>query len=802
MNLNAYDVYADPNDRLNFQEEIEQKGFIRDFELKLSKKDRTVIDCLLTAIVQRGKDGSILGYQGILRDITERKQMENLLKIGRDLGLELNATSDLDETLRLCFDAALRASGLDCGGIYLVDETSGNLDLVFHKGLSADFVKSVSHYNADSVNAALVMAGKPIYTQHQELGVSLGENERSEGLNAIAVIPVKFEDKVIACLNISSHTFDKMPDFARTALETIATQIGNAIIRAKAEKTLRESEANYRELADSIGDVFFAMDKDLRYTYWNKASENLIGIPAKVAIGKSLYEFFPKIRGTRAEEVYLEVLRTQQAQNFINKFRVGDKNFVFDISAYPSHRGLSIFVKDITEQKRMEEALRESKANLSALIENTKDWICSVDSEYKILTMNKAFKNMIYLFLKIEVEEGMNIMECISPKQRTFWTDIHDRALKGEHIFFEGHYGPEGFSSDVEVSVNPIIGGHGEITGTSYFARDITERKRAEETLWESQELYRSLFEGVPIGLYRTMPSGEILDANLALVEMLGYPDRESLLVVNLVDRCVNSEDRKRWEALMESEGIVRDFEVQFRRYNGEVIWIRDTCRAVRHDDGQALYHEGAIQDITERKQAERALRESEEKYRTIFEESRDVIYIITREGKFIDINKSGLELFGYNKEEIMRLNVKEIYADPNDRPRFQQEIERKGFVRDYEVRFRKKDGTEMDCLVTSIVQRADDETILGYQGIIRDITERKQAEEQLRKSEETARQLSRENAIMAEIGQIISSTLNIDDVYERFAEKVRELIHFDRIAVSSINFKDNRVADFLCRQA
>jgi len=638
--------------------------------------------------------------------------------------------------------------------------------------------------------------------------------------------------------------------------------------RKRAEDTLRKSEANYRELADSIGDVFFAMDKDLKYTYWNKASENLIGIPAQDAIGKSLYDFFPKIRGTRAEEVYLEVLRTQQAQSFINQFRVGDKIFVFDISAYPTQHGLSVFVKDITEQKRMEdalreseelfskifytspvptslttlsggrflnvndiflhmlgyrreevightaielqwwanpadrekllemlrehgtvkgldvklrsksgeiretlasielielageqtllglaqditeqkraeEALRESKANLSALIENTNDWICSVDSEHRILTMNKAFKNMIYLFLKIELEEGMNIMECISPKQRTFWTDIHDRALKGEHIFFEDHYGPEGFSFDVEVSVNPIIGGHGAITGASYFARDITERKRAEETLWESQELYRSLFEGVPIGLYRTMPSGEILDANPALVEMLGYPDRESLLVVSLAGLFVNLEDHKRWEALMESEGIVRDFEVQFRRYDGEVIWIRDTCRAVRHDDGQALYHEGAIQDITERKRAEEALRQSEERYRTLFEESRDVIYITTREGKFIDINKSGLELFSYTKKEMMSLSVEEIYFDPDYRSRFQREIERKGFVGDYEIKFRRKNRAVIDCLVTAIVQRANDGSILGYQGIIRDITERKQAEEQLRSSREQLRALS-----------------------------------------------------------
>jgi PAS domain S-box-containing protein len=611
-------------------EEIERvfqktlQGEFSQFELTFMRKNGERFPVIVSPSWIKDNQGNVISYFSTVKDITGRKRMEDLLRTERDLGLALSATAGLDETLSLCFDAAIRVSEMDCGGIYLVDEISGNLDLVFQKGLSAGFVKSVLHYNADSENARLVMAGKPVYTRHQELGMPLDENEHREGLRAIAVIPVHYEDRVIACVNIASHTLDEVPDFDRTAIETIATQIGNAIIRSKAE-----------------------------------------------------------------------------------------------------------------------EALRESKANLSALLENTNDWICSLDSEYRILTMNKAFKNMFYLFVKIELEEGMNIMECILTKNRAFWADIHDRALKGEHILFEGRYGPEGFSVDVEVSVNPIIGGHGEITGASYFARDITERKRAEETLRESQELYRSLFEGVPVGLYRTMPGGEILDTNLALVEMVGYPDRESLLVVNLFDMFVNPEDRKRCNVLRERDEVVHDFEAQFRRYDNTVIWIRNTCRAVRHGDGQILYHEGAIQDITERKRAEEALLESEERYRTLFEESRDVIYITTREGKFIDINKSGLELFAYTKEEMIRLNVQDLYVDPNDWPKFQQEIERKGFVGDYEIKFRRKNGIVIDCLVTAIVQRANAGSILGYQGIIRDITERKQAEEQLRSSSEQLRALS-----------------------------------------------------------
>ena len=128
--------------------------------------------------------------------------------------------------------------------------------------------------------------------------------------------------------------------------------------RMKAEEALRESEASYRELADSIVDIFFAFDENMRYTYWNRASEELTGIPAKDAIGKPLHDLFPDTPQTgRAERIYLDVLRTQQAQSFVNEYQFGGKDFVFEISAYPAKRGISVFVRDITERKRMEEEL-------------------------------------------------------------------------------------------------------------------------------------------------------------------------------------------------------------------------------------------------------------------------------------------------------------------------------------------------------------------------------------------------------------------------------------------------------------
>jgi two-component system, cell cycle sensor histidine kinase and response regulator CckA len=152
--------------------------------------------------------------------------------------------------------------------------------------------------------------------------------------------------------------------------------------------------------------------------------------------------------------------------------------------------------------------------------------------------------------------------------------------------------------------------------------------------------------------------------------------------------------------------------------------------------DQAIIYAEQLREEIEERKRAVQALQESEEKYRTLFEDSRDAIYMTTRDGWFMDVNQAALDLFGYTREEMLGLDLREIYVDLEDRPRFQKEIEGKGSVRDYGMRFQKKDGTEMDCLVTATLRRADDGSILGYQGIIRDTTEQKRLENQLQQAQ------------------------------------------------------------------
>jgi PAS domain S-box-containing protein len=168
----------------------------------------------------------------------------------------------------------------------------------------------------------------------------------------------------------------------------------------------------------------------------------------------------------------------------------------------------------------------------------------------------------------------------------------------------------------------PQLAGQGELSqlglafnemASALEKRDL-EMQRAHEALQESEQRYRTVFEDVPVGLYRTTPGGEILDANPALLEMLGYPDLDTIRAVNAQDFYASKSDRERVASLLEGQEIVRDYETQFYRYDGTLIWVRDTVRSVRDTNGELKFFEGSLQDVTNYKLAVEELRRSWER--------------------------------------------------------------------------------------------------------------------------------------------------------------------------------------------
>lgn len=219
--------------------ELTDKGYWKG-ELIHYKKDGTPIDVLNSIAIFKNKNGDSAGFVSINLDITKQKQHEILQRIQRNLATTLNNVSNLHEGLSLCLEVAIKCSRMDCGGIYLFDKISGSLDLISHKGLPDSFLKNASHYEPDSTNAITISKGEKIYTFYQKLGLVHKDLDPKEQLLAVAVIPIKHQNKVIGCLNIASHIHEEVPYFSRVALEIISGQIGTAIIAMQIQESLSE----------------------------------------------------------------------------------------------------------------------------------------------------------------------------------------------------------------------------------------------------------------------------------------------------------------------------------------------------------------------------------------------------------------------------------------------------------------------------------------------------------------------------------------------------------------------------------
>ncbi|MBD2043345.1 PAS domain S-box protein [Microcoleus sp. FACHB-672] len=260
--------------------------------------------------------------------------------------------------------------------------------------------------------------------------------------------------------------------------------------------------------------------------------------------------------------------------------------------------------------------------------------------------------------------------------------------------------------------------------------RSALEDSKQQRAQQETESVYRSLFERVPVGLYRTAPCGQILDANPALVQMLGYPSRETLLAVNAGNFLINSKTLGRWQVLMEREGIVRDFEAQVRRYDGTAIWIKNSVRAVKDPQDQLLYYEGAIEDVTSRVQAQDALKFSEQRFRLAIQHSPIAVFNQDQNLRYTWIQNPQT---GYSVGEFLGQTDIDLFAPP-DAQRL-HEIKRKvletGIGLREEVRVSLLDGQAFyyDLIVEPL--RDYHGKLVGITGAAMEINERRQVAEE-----------------------------------------------------------------------
>ena len=236
--------------------------------------------------------GTVYRIVGITEDITERKRDESLLRAQRDVGVALSVTSDLGIAFDRLLEVAAQLEGIDCGGVYLLHEKTGELHLEAQRGLSADFLSHISHYRADSREAALVRAGHILYLHHAMIPRNHGVLWGGEGLRALAVVPLQHKGVVLGMLNLGSYHHDEILPQTRVAIETLAAQASSAIGRIKAEELLRQSEANLRTIIHNAPIALIAGDQNGVITYEDGQAWAAAGLKPGANLGRAAAEAY------------------------------------------------------------------------------------------------------------------------------------------------------------------------------------------------------------------------------------------------------------------------------------------------------------------------------------------------------------------------------------------------------------------------------------------------------------------------------------------------------------------------------
>ncbi len=531
----------------------------------------------------------------------------------------------------------------------------------------------------------------------------------------------------------------------------------------KNDAKIQRSESEKKIILDALPAALFTVDKEKKIVSWNKEAERLTGFKANEIIGKPCTVFvdypckekcglYDSDIEKSISNIECTIIRKDGEKRTISKNVAYLKNDVGEIIG-----GLESFI-DITERKDIELQLKQSESWHREIIQSSLDAIIAIDDSFKVTLWNKAAENIF----GFTVDEVLNkpIIELIIPKE------YNEAKKKGLEEFVRTGKGPivdktlelkakkkDGSIFDVDLSVSAF-----EIMGSNFaigIARDITERKLAEEAQHDSEERYRNLVENINDVIFNINMEGNFTYISPAIEKLFGYKPEE--IVNRPFIEYVHPDDLNGLLKSMEQtvSGKQEPHEFRVFKKDGEICHLRTSSR-VQLKEGVPVGITGVMTDITEKKLAENnineinellinrtiELKQSEEKWRDLFETSRDVVYISTVDGGFLDINPAGEELFGYTRDELIEIDILDLYLNKGERKKFLSEIEERGFVKDYEISFKKKDGTPIDSLSTATVRRDREGNTIGYHGMIRDITERKQAEEALKDSEESYRNL------------------------------------------------------------
>jgi PAS domain S-box-containing protein len=410
---------------------------------------------------------------------------------------------------------------------------------------------------------------------------------------------------------------------------------------------------------------------------------------------------------------------------------------------------VSVIAARMVQRNAMIGTVQRSESRMREVIESINEGMCVIGPDDRIEMWNAAAEE-IWRRSRGEVL-GKKLLDLFPDLLDTPLPEAvaASRSTQEAQTIAELQLNVRGEEAQQEVFETRVFPFEG---GTTIFFSDVTERKRAEEARRESEQRYRNLFENASVGIYRTTPEGRILMANPTLVKMLGFETFEQMSQQNLENNDnITSYQRHRFKDLMDRYGEVRGLDAEFRRRDGTIVFVRENGRAMRGPDGLVAYYEGTIEDVSDRKLAENALRESEALFDSLINSLPQNIFCKGHDGRFTFGNKKFCESLGISLDQLIGKTDTDLFSRRRaEKHRAEDRRVLAGEVLDVIEESTGRDGRPRYIRAVKSPRYDASGEIAGVQGIFWDVTEEKLAESEL------ARERDLLHSLMDNIPEII----------------------------------------------
>jgi PAS domain S-box-containing protein len=543
-------------------------------------------------------------------------------------------------------------------------------------------------------------------------------------------------------LMVNRRAVQTIDDQARQMLESrVELEISQreAAQLQQAQQLLRTSEERFRTIMASMQDIVFTLDREQRHTGVYGPWVGKAGLTQEHFLGKTAIEVF----GDEVGRVHRDANERALAGEFVIydwSTTVGGQTLHYQTSLSPvvdvdgNVRGLVGVGRDTTSVKNAERELAASEQRYRSLFQCSLDAVSLVAADGTLIDASQSYLDLFgYATTDVGTKNVrahyVNEAEC----------DEYVRLLERDGVVTQ-HLTKllrtDGTVMDCMRSSVANRDATGRIVSIQTWTKDVTESLRAEAALRENESRFRNFLEQAPvaIGVFNLAGLGEY--ANRAFLDVLGLRSLEEMVgrpAYEFFTPQFREQSRERTRRRLEGLPVPPEYESVALRTDGEEFPVRLAVAPIQLSDRTVSI--AFLTDLTDQERSEAAMKRSEEKYRSLFEQSVDAILINAPDGSTIEANQALLDMLGYTREELGRMNGRDLYANPSDREEFLRKIERDDRVFD-EVRYKRKDGTEFDCQRAIVALRDEDGRISVIQGLLRDVTERRRAQKRLQDSE------------------------------------------------------------------